>query len=46
MLKTTTKKKVITDHQTHKPDTGSPEVQMPPAAGETPTLPKVILTLL
>lgn len=28
MLKTTIKKKVITDHQTHKTDTGSPEVQI------------------
>ena len=28
MLKTDVKKKVITDHQTHKKDTGSPEVQI------------------
>jgi small subunit ribosomal protein S15 len=28
MLKTDTKKKVITDNQTHKKDTGSPEVQI------------------
>lgn len=28
MLKTAVKKKVITDHQTHKKDTGSPEVQI------------------
>jgi small subunit ribosomal protein S15 len=28
MLKTTVKKKVITDHQSHKKDTGSPEVQI------------------
>jgi small subunit ribosomal protein S15 len=28
MLKTEVKKKVITDNQTHKKDTGSPEVQI------------------
>ncbi len=28
MLKTDVKKKVITDYQTHKKDTGSPEVQI------------------
>lgn len=28
MLKTEAKKKVITDNQTHKKDTGSPEVQI------------------
>lgn len=28
MLKTDVKKKVISDHQTHKKDTGSPEVQI------------------
>lgn len=28
MLKTEVKKKVIKDHQTHKQDTGSPEVQI------------------
>jgi small subunit ribosomal protein S15 len=28
MLKNDVKKKVITDHQTHKQDTGSPEVQI------------------